>query len=160
MPPSSPPVTVPKLQKAWQRVMIRRPSARSVWLALAFIATSIVAIVSPQKKSARASVTASRASAGRMKTTRKPEPPQTQVSRVPKRRMIRATTRKPSIVPAGIANRQKASVSTSRPRAAFTSGMRGNQTASPTALSAKTICSGRIARSADIGHAVPVTAAS
>ncbi len=50
-PPISAPVTVPKLQKAWQRVMIRRLSARSVWLALAFIATSIVAMERPQRKS-------------------------------------------------------------------------------------------------------------
>ena len=40
-PPISAPVTVPKLQNAWQRVISRRPEARSIWLALAFIATSI-----------------------------------------------------------------------------------------------------------------------
>ena len=91
----SAPTTVPKLQKAWQRVMIRRPSTRSVWLALAFIDTSIVAIVSPQRKSARPS-------AERVRRQRRPdeaeeeaEPPQTAVRRVPMRRMIRGTLRKP-----------------------------------------------------------------
>ncbi len=74
-----------------------------------------------------------------MKARRKAEPPQRQVARVPKRRMIRGTQRKPSIVPTGMPKRQKASVSTSRPSASFTSGMRGNHTDRPSALSAKTI---------------------
>ena len=51
--------------------MIRRPSTRSVWLALAFIDTSIVAMVSPQRKSASASVSAFGASAGPMKLRQK-----------------------------------------------------------------------------------------
>ena len=46
------------------------------------------------------------------------------------------------MVPTGIPNRQKASVSTSSPSASLTSGMRGNHTERPSAFSAKTICSG------------------
>ena len=75
-PPSIAPATVPKLQNAWHCVMIRRPLMRSVWLALAFIDTSMVAMVSPQTKSARPSVTAFGASPGPMKLRRKTEPPQ------------------------------------------------------------------------------------
>ena len=63
--------------------MIRRPSTRSVWLALAFIDTSIVAMVSPQRKSASPSVSAFGASAGPMKLIRNADPPQTQVARSP-----------------------------------------------------------------------------
>ena len=148
----SAPATVPKLQKAWQRVMIRRPSTRSVWLALAFIDTSIVAMVSPQRKRARPSVTASGASPGTMKLSRNPAPPTMTVTLSPRRRITRPTRRKPSIVPTGMPKRQKASVRMSSPSAAFTSGMRGNQTERPIAFSAKTICSGRMrGGAADIG---------
>ena len=151
-PPMSAPATVPKLQKAWQRVMIRRLSTRSVWLALAFIDTSMVAMVSPQRKRARPSVTASGASPGTMKLRRNPAPPTVTVTRSPRRRITRPTRRKPSIVPTGMPKRQKASVRISSPSAAFTSGMRGNQTERPTAFSAKTICSGRMrGGAADIG---------
>ena len=123
--------------------MIRRPSTRSVWLALAFIDTSMVAMVSPQRKSVSPSATAFGASPGPMKLRRNPAPPTMAVVRSPSRRMIRPTMRNPSIVPAGIPNRQNASVSTSSPSASFTSGMRGNQTERPTAFNANTICSGK-----------------
>ena len=123
--------------------MIRRPTTRSVWLAFAFIDTSMLEMVSPQRKSAKASAGAFGASAGPMKARRKIDPPHITVRRVPIRRISRGTVTKPSMVPTGIPKRQKASVSTSSPSASFTSGMRGNQTESPSAFSAKTSCSGR-----------------
>jgi hypothetical protein len=128
----------------------------SIWLAFAFIATSIAAMVRPQTKSARPRRGAFGASAGPMKLIRKPAPPTATVRFSPSRRMICGTVRKPIMVPAGRPNRQKASVSTSRSSAALTSGMRGNQTARPTAFSANTICRARSGvRSEDMGS-VPV----
>ena len=120
--------------------MIRRPSTRSVWLALAFIATSMLAMVRPQRNSARPSVSAFGARPGPMKLSRNTDPPQMQTAFSPSRRISRPTLRNPSMVPAGIPNRQNARVRTSSPSASFTSGIRGNQTESPIAFRAKTIC--------------------
>ena len=121
--------TVPKLQKAWQRVMIRRPSTRSVWLALAFIATSIVAMRQPaEEQRERRAPARSGASAGPMKLRRKIDAaPAAGRARARSRRMIRGRrSESRASCPTGMPKRQKASVSTSRPSASFTSGMRGN----------------------------------
>ncbi len=126
--------------------MIRRPVSASISGTFAFIATSMVPTPSPQSSSAAPSCSGEAAIAGSAKSRMNSAPPQRQSWRWPKRAISDGTARKPTTVPTGSIRKHIDRVNRPTSSAAFTSGMRGSQTARPSAFSAKTR---RMARTGD-----------
>ena len=125
--PATAPTIEPRLQKPWQRDMMRRPTSVSIRSASVFIATSTRAIDTPATNSAAASAGAEPTNAGSVNRSAQAGSIVRHASRSPSHSTARPATTSPTSEPSGIASRHSPSIESDSPSAALTSGMRGIQ---------------------------------